>query len=145
LSDIVVAFEPASRARARQRGRPAPSEVYPARVARQLALAYALQERIQSGEFGNQAALARGLGFSRERISKIMDLLNLAPDIQEEILFLECAPGGQPAAEADLHKLVLKTTVWEEQRACWASLQVGVSVPMPPPHTDVAAANARAQ
>jgi len=43
--------------------------------------------RLATGEFANQAALARAFGFSRERISNVMDLLILAPDIQEEILF----------------------------------------------------------
>jgi hypothetical protein len=93
-------------------------------VARQLALAHALQGRLESGEFANQAALAHALGFSRERISKLLDLLNLAPDIQEEILFLECAPGSQPFTEADLHRVVLKTAVWEEQRLRWAGLRI---------------------
>jgi hypothetical protein len=43
-----------------------------------------------AGEFPNQAGLARALGFSRERISNVLGLLLLAPDIQKEILFLEC-------------------------------------------------------
>jgi hypothetical protein len=95
----------------------------PARVARQLGLAHALQGRLDAGEFETQAVLARALGFSRERISKLLDLLNLAPDIQEEILFLECAPGSQPFTEADLHRVVLKTAVWEEQWVRWADLR----------------------
>ncbi len=124
MNEIAVAFRPANR-RAVRRTHPPAVNVYPTRLARQLALAHALQGRIESGDFANQAALARGLGFSRERISKLLDLLNLAPDIQEQILFLECAPGSQPAAEADLHEVVLKTAVWEEQRVSWAALRLG--------------------
>ena len=127
MSEIIVAFAPASHTRALRRQRPATSNLYPARLARQLALAHTLQGRIDSGEFANQAALARALGFSRERISNLLDLLNLAPDIQEEILFLECAAGCQPAAEADLRRAVLKSPVWEEQRVAWASLRLGPS------------------
>jgi hypothetical protein len=123
VSEIVVLFEPKSRTRALQRQRPTASICYPARVARQLALAHALQRRLESGEFENQAALAHGLGFCRERISKLLDLLNLAPDIQEEILFLECAPASQPFTEADLHRMVLKAAAWEEQRIRWADLR----------------------
>jgi hypothetical protein len=121
-NEIAVAFQPASRIRAVRR-----TEVrhHPARVARQLALAHALQARIDSGEFQNQAALARALGFSRERISKIMELLLLAPDIQEELLFLECSPGAQPIAEADLHGTVLATPLWEVQRDTWVRIKNG--------------------
>jgi hypothetical protein len=118
-TEIAVAFQPTSRIRAIRR---AEVRHYPARVARQLALAHTLQARIDSGEFHNQAALARALGFSRERISKIMDLLLLAPDIQEEILFLECVPGAQPLAEIELHRVLLRNISWSEQREGWASL-----------------------
>ncbi len=58
---------------------------YPARVARQLALAHALQRRVHSGEFADYADMARSLGFTRARVTQIMDLLLLAADIQEEI------------------------------------------------------------
>jgi hypothetical protein len=68
---------------------------YPARIARQLALAHALQRRVDAGKFADHAAMARALGFTRARISQIMDLLLLAPDIQAEILHLEVEPGAQ--------------------------------------------------
>jgi hypothetical protein len=67
---------------------------YPARIARQLALAHALQRRVEAGEFADYADMARALGFTRARITQIMDLLLLAADIQEEILHLEVAPLG---------------------------------------------------
>jgi ParB-like chromosome segregation protein Spo0J len=92
-------------------------------VARQLALAHALQQRIDSGEFRNQAELAGALGFSRERISRILDLLLLAPNIQEEILLVEGAPGKQPLAEPDLHA-VLQSVLWPEQRESLAALRL---------------------
>ena len=117
MSEMLVAFEPGSRLRGRGRSAPKAVRSYPARVARQLGLAHALQQRIDGGESSNQAALARALGFSRERISNVLDLLLLAPDIQEEILFLECPPGAQPLSEADLHASILRTPDWGEQRS----------------------------
>ena len=113
-TEVAVAFQPARRVRAVRQAETRVSR-QPARVARQLALAHALQQRIDSGEFRNQAELARALGFSRERISKILDLLLLAPDIQEEILFLEGAPGKQRLSEADIHE-VFRSVLWSEQR-----------------------------
>lgn len=81
----------------------------PARVSRQLALAYDLRRRLDAGEFADYASMARALGFSRNRITQIMDLLLLAPDIQDESLFLEFLPGRQPINEAHLQRSVLRT------------------------------------
>lgn len=96
---------------------------YPARVARQLALAHALQRRVASGEFADYADMARSLGFTRARITQMMDLLLLAADIQEEILFLEVAPGAQPISERALRDGVLKSLDWLEQRRVWKKLR----------------------
>lgn len=67
--------------------------------------------------------MARSLGFTRARITQMMDLLLLVADIQEEILFLEVAPGAQPISERALRNGVLKTLDWREQRQRWASLR----------------------
>lgn len=119
MTTLVVAFD------GRRRGvalPAAPAPVYPARVARQLALAHALQRRVASGEFKDLAAAAYGLDFSRARISQLFDLLLLAPDIQQEILFLECPAGAQPFHEAALRPIV-RLLVWSEQRRAWAALR----------------------
>jgi hypothetical protein len=44
-----------------------------------------------------------------------MDLLLPAPDIQEEILFLEVRSGGGGPTERDLRRVVAAAD-WEEQR-----------------------------
>ncbi len=120
MSDIVVLFDLARHATA-----PAgPPPLYPARVARQLALAHALQARIASGEFEDQAQIARALGLSRARVSQLFDLLLLSPDIQEEILFLKFPPGAQPLNEAALRP-VAHLLVWRDQRRAWAALRRG--------------------
>jgi hypothetical protein len=96
---------------------------FPARIARQLALAYALQRRVDAGEFADYADMARALGFTRARVTQIMDLLLLAADIQEEILFMEIEPGAQPISERALRDHVLKSLDWVEQRRRWAQVQ----------------------
>lgn len=93
----------------------------PARVAQQLALAHSLQSRLDTGEFRCAAELARALGFSRARISQLLDLLLLAPDIQDEILFLECHPERQPLNAALLRPIV-RLVLWDEQRHAWRAL-----------------------
>lgn len=57
------------------------------RIARLMALAIKFQNMVDRGEVRDYADLAR-LGYvSRARITQIMNLMNLAADIQEEILF----------------------------------------------------------
>lgn len=58
------------------------------RVARLMALAIRFEEHIRSGIVTDYAELARVAHVSRARITQIMNLLMLAPDIQEAILFL---------------------------------------------------------
>src|SRR5690606_41640701 len=89
---------------------------YPARIARQLALAHALRRRLERGEFADFADMARQLGFTRARVTQLMDLLLLAPEVQEEILFLELPPGAQPVSERGLRQAVPGTIDWQEQR-----------------------------
>jgi hypothetical protein len=118
----VVAFAPKSRKRAAAAAAARPPRLYPARVARQLALAHALQRRVDAGEFADYADMARALGFTRARITQLMDLLLLAPDIQHEILHLEVPPGAQPISERALRAEVLRSLDWNEQRRAWETL-----------------------
>ena len=59
---------------------------HPARIELQLALAYRIQRAIEAGEIKDQAEAARLLGLTRARVSQMLDLTLLAPDIQERIL-----------------------------------------------------------
>jgi hypothetical protein len=106
--------------------RPAPSTAQRAepvpRVARLLALALKFEELIDSGQVSNYAALAQLAKISRSRVTQMINLLNLAPDIQEAILFL----GPEEAqrreiCEPSLRKLTA-TLLWFEQREQWRRL-----------------------
>lgn len=87
----------------------------PARVAITLAFAHKIRQAILSGEIQDQAEAARRLGLTRARLSQILDLTNLAPDLQEEFLFLEAIDGREPLRERALRE-VLRFTAWQEQR-----------------------------
>jgi hypothetical protein len=93
----------------------------PARVARLLALAHAIERQIQAGEIKDYADVARRHGFTRARVSQVMNLLLLAPDIQEEILGMVATPGREPVTERHLREVV-KTVVWGEQRLVWSKI-----------------------
>jgi hypothetical protein len=117
MSEVFVPFRPAGQG---SKAEPAPARPRPTRIARQLALAHELQRRIDSGEFRNQATLARALGFSRERISKICGLLLLAPQVQEAILFGEhLGPFTSQTTERDLHRSILCHDDWARQADAW--------------------------
>ena len=87
----------------------------PARVAIMLAFAHKLQEAIDNGEYSDRADAARKLGLTRARVSQLLDLLMLAPDIQEKILFMERVDGIEPTSERALRKVVAME-YWGEQR-----------------------------
>jgi hypothetical protein len=93
------------------------------RVARLLALAHHCQAMLAQGVFGSQTELAQVAGVTRARITQIMNLLFLAPDIQEKILFLpRVTKGRDSVTERDLRE-ILKTLMWNEQRARWAAIR----------------------
>src|SRR5262249_19228639 len=67
------------------------------RVARLMALALHFEDQVRRGLIENYAALADLGHVTRARISQIMNLLNLAPDIQEALLFLPRTEHGRDA------------------------------------------------
>ena len=88
----------------------------PARVARMLALAHHIETSIGRGLYQDRADAARQLGVTRARITQLLDLTLLAPDIQESILFMEAVDGVEPITERGLRK-VLASPLWHVQRA----------------------------
>ena len=93
------------------------------RVAKLLALAVRFEKLVKRGDIQDYADLAR-LGYvTRARITQIMNLLNLAPDIQEEILFLpNTMKGRDPILEKDLRP-VAAVPHWSRQRKMWAQMR----------------------
>jgi hypothetical protein len=86
------------------------------KVAQLLALAHHLREAIESGRLPDGASVARTLGFTRARISQILGLTLLAPDIQEAVLALEAVDGAEPAVNERVLRGVVHAASWREQR-----------------------------
>ena len=98
-----------------------PSERVP-RITRLLALARKFEELIRSGVVNDYAALAQFGRISRARVTQMTSLLNLAPDIQEEILFLKVEEAEQfRISEPSLRQLTA-TLLWNQQREQWRNL-----------------------
>ena len=101
---------------------PLPSSRIP-RIARLMALALHIEELVRSRALGSYAAAARLGHVSRARMSQILALLNLAPDLQEKLLFLEHPARGR-AAPVLRHVLTVAAGLdWHEQRRRWRRLR----------------------
>ena len=100
---------------------PPPQVRRPARVAQILARAHRLEAAIERGDYIDRADAARQLGFTRARVTQILDHLLLAPDLQELVLELEAVDGVEPLSERALRGVV-RHERWAEQRRAWASV-----------------------
>lgn len=93
------------------------------RVARLLALAHHFDDMIHEGVVRDQAEIARLMKVTRARVTQIMNLLYLAPDIQEGLLFLVVEPGdGHPVSSRRIRHIVAEA-VWSKQRELWRVLR----------------------
>jgi hypothetical protein len=90
------------------------------RVARWMALAIRFEQLLNEGQVASYAELARLGHVTRARVTQIMNLLNVAPDIQEDILFLPRTERGRdPVILRDLQPIAAALD-WQQQRQIWA-------------------------
>ena len=94
--------------------RPAP------RIARLLALAMRCEAMLRAGEVHSYAELAKLGSISAARITQIMNLLNLSPEIQEQILFLSGDEAGA-LVERNLRSIA-GVSDFEQQQHLFAQL-----------------------
>jgi len=92
------------------------------RISRYMALAIHFEDLIQQGVVTDYADLARLGHVTRARVTQIMNLRLLAPEIQEQILHHDSEPKN--AARIDLKSLQLLTSDldWGRQRKAWDAL-----------------------
>ena len=92
------------------------------RVARLMALAIRFDQLIRDGVVADQAELARLGHVSRARLTQIMALLQLSPEIQEALLFLPpVGHGRDPVTERELRPIAAEVD-WREQQRMWPTL-----------------------
>jgi hypothetical protein len=92
------------------------------RIARLLALAHKFEGLLNQGVADDYAGLARLGQVSRARITQIMNLLHLAPDIQEEILFLARMVRGRDPIHLRQLQPISQALDWRRQRVLWRKL-----------------------
>ena len=89
------------------------------RISRLMALAIRFEQLIREGTVKDQADLARLAHISRARVTQIMDLLLLAPEIQEKILFLPPVERGRELITERNVRSILKDQDWLAQNCIW--------------------------
>jgi hypothetical protein len=90
----VVSTVPASRGKSKP-----PKEPKTPKVVELLRKAIEWQALLESGEIANQAEIARREGITRARVTQVMGLLRLIPEIQERILSLHDTLQSPPITE----------------------------------------------
>jgi len=92
------------------------------RVSRLMALAIRFDELVRTGVVADYAELARLGQVSRARVSQIMNLLQLAPDIQEGVLYLPRTEGRIAAIHLWQLQSIAAAFSWKRQRTMWSQL-----------------------
>jgi len=100
---------------------PPPQTVVP-RISRLMALAIHMQELVDRGEVTDYAELARLAHVSRPRITQIMNLTLLAPDIQEAIPFLPHTDGRRAQIGDRQIRPICAAFDWGKQRRVWGEM-----------------------
>ena len=100
---------------------PSPAGRVP-KLARLMALAIRYDILLRRGEVRDQAELARLGNVTRARLTQVMNLLLLAPDLQEAILDLPLVTKGRdPLHEWQVRPIVAELA-WPRQRKMWQRL-----------------------
>lgn len=94
----------------------------PLRAAQILALAHEMDRMIETGAVRDRAEMARVTGFDDSRISQIMNLLWLAPDIQEAVVLTEISDGRDSVTAKRLLPIA-RCASWAEQRRLFGAIR----------------------
>ena len=78
---------------------------------------------IRKGDAKDYADIARLSCLCRERVSQIMRLNYLAPDIQVELLYLPPVPTGHYPISETAVRNIANLLSWDEQRRKWKELK----------------------
>lgn len=118
-----VFFARGNKGRRRIVDKPPPTQVVPEgrvpRISKLVALALRFDELILSGRCANLCELAELTMVTQPRITQVMNLLHLAPDILEELLFLPRVVAGRDPIHEKTLRRVTNEIDWAKQRIRW--------------------------
>jgi len=90
-------------------------------------MAIRLEHLLATGQVKDQAEIARVAGITRARVTQIINLTNLAPDIQQAILDLEPSTDYVPRFREREVRTIAIMPNWEKQRVAWKRLVKGTT------------------
>jgi hypothetical protein len=90
-----------------------------------MALAMHFDRLLAAGAVGSLAELARSMRVTRARITQIMNLNHLAPEIQEELLFLLRTVSGRGLITEREFRSVATSRWSGGGRGCWPAQAAG--------------------
>ena len=91
-------------------------------ITKLMALAIRLEYLLATSQVKDQAEIARAAGITRARVTQILNLTNLAPDIQQAILDLEPTTDYVPRFREGAVRTIAIMSSWEMQRVLWKRL-----------------------
>jgi hypothetical protein len=92
------------------------------RVSRLMALAVHFDKLIRAGQIDSYSEVARLGHVTRSRVCQIMNLIQLAPDIQEAVLFLPRTVRGRDRIQLWHLQPIAAVLDWRKQRRLWRRL-----------------------
>ena len=120
---ITRSFHTTRRHDGRHHLRPGPAPETPPgkipRLSRLMALAIHCHELLRTGLITNQSDLARYAQITPARMTQILTLLNLSPDIQEELLFLSRTTVGRKEIQEMAVRKIAMELDGRRQRETW--------------------------
>ncbi len=122
-----VYFTRSERGRRRIEDRPLPSQAIPPgrvpRVSRVMALAIHFDGLLRTGAVSDTIELASLAKVTQPRITQVMNLLHLAPDIQEELLFLPLVTQGRDRINEKQLRRICGEPDFARQRRRWEEIK----------------------
>ena len=97
------------------------------RISRIMALAIRLDSLVRDGVVADYADVARLGHVSRARVTQIMNLLHLAPDIQETLLFLPEVTAGRDPIRERMVRPIAAVMDWRKQRKMWSEMRISTA------------------
>jgi DNA invertase Pin-like site-specific DNA recombinase len=91
------------------------------RISKLMALAIKMGQLIQEGKVPHHKTLAAVGHISKPRMSQIMNLTNLAPEIQETLLFLPRTMSGEDAITERQLRPIVQEVDWDAQRKLFSA------------------------
>jgi len=106
------------------------------KITRLLVLGHHFERLVRDGVVRDYAEIARLTGLTRARVTQIVNLTLLAPEIQDWILALPLITNGRGPVNERVLRQIHRSSDWAEQRRMWVEMAassgtLGAELPSP--------------